>query len=571
MLKGHPKGLYVAFLTNMGERFGFYTMMAILIFFLQARYNLSQTDAGIIYSIFYFMIYALALVGGLIADYTGRYKTVILVGIIMMFAGYGILAFPGSPLWITIVGLGVIAAGNGMFKGNLQAVVGKLYDDPKYSHLRDSAFSVFYMGINVGALFAPAAASAIGNWMLRLQGFIYQPNVSELCQKVISDPANSEAATKLQALSTGASTTGQAAANMGEFANNYLNAITTGYNGAFGIAAAAMVISLLVYLFFNRALPAAQKKGAVGAANVPQMSRTEEKQRLTALFLVFVVVIFFWMSFHQNGVTMSYFARDYTQAQVSPGMNMVFDLSGLLPAVALLYGLVLLIQSVITTMKSKLPTTKAIIALVLLGVGGYFAQDAYGSFISQAAASASGSIGITPQIFQQFNPLFIVFLTPVVVGFFAWLNKRKAEPSTPKKIGIGMILAALGFFVLMISSLGLPSQAELGNSGIPGEVGRVSPNWLIGTYLILTFAELFLSPMGLSFVSKVAPPRMQGLMQGCWLGATALGNSLLFVGAMLYQYFAVWMVWTFFIVCCLVSAAFVFSIMKKLESATGGK
>lgn len=571
MLKGHPKGLYVAFLTNMGERFGFYTMMAILIFFLQARYNLSQTDAGIIYSIFYFMIYALALVGGLIADYTGRYKTVILVGIIMMFAGYGILAFPGSPLWITIVGLGVIAAGNGMFKGNLQAVVGKLYDDPKYSHLRDSAFSVFYMGINVGALFAPAAASAIGNWMLRLQGFIYQPNVSELCQKVISDPANSEAATKLQALSTGALTTGQAAANMGEFANNYLNAITTGYNGAFGIAAAAMVISLLVYLFFNRALPAAQKKGAVGAANVPQMSRTEEKQRLTALFLVFVVVIFFWMSFHQNGVTMSYFARDYTQAQVSPGMNMVFDLSGLLPAVALLYGLVLLIQSVITTMKSKLPTTKAIIALVLLGVGGYFAQDAYGSFISQAAASASGSIGITPQIFQQFNPLFIVFLTPVVVGFFAWLNKRKAEPSTPKKIGIGMILAALGFFVLMISSLGLPSQAELGNSGIPGEVGRVSPNWLIGTYLILTFAELFLSPMGLSFVSKVAPPRMQGLMQGCWLGATALGNSLLFVGAMLYQYFAVWMVWTFFIVCCLVSAAFVFSIMKKLESATGGK
>lgn len=571
MLKGHPKGLYVAFLTNMGERFGFYTMMAILIFFLQARYNLNQTDAGIIYSIFYFMIYALALVGGLVADYTGRYKTVILVGIILMFAGYGILAFPGSPLWITIVGLGVIAAGNGMFKGNLQAVVGKLYDDPKYSHLRDSAFSVFYMGINVGALFAPAAASAIGNWMLRLQGFIYQPNVSELCQKVIADPANSQAATELQALSAGASATGQAAANIGEFASNYLNAITTGYNGAFGIAAAAMVISLLVYLFFNRALPAAQKKGAVGAANVPQMSRAEEKQRLTALFLVFVVVIFFWMSFHQNGVTMSYFARDYTQAQVSPGMNMVFDLSGLLPVVAVLYGLVLLLQSIITTVKSKLPTTKAIIALVLLGVGGYFAQDAYGSFISEAAASASGAIGITPQIFQQFNPLFIVFLTPVVVGFFAWLNRRKVEPSTPKKIGIGMILAALGFFVLMISSLGLPSQAELGNSGISGEVGRVSPNWLIGTYLILTFAELFLSPMGLSFVSKVAPPRMQGLMQGCWLGATALGNSLLFVGAMLYQYFDVWMVWTFFVVCCLVSAAFVFSIMKKLESATGGK
>lgn len=565
MLKGHPKGLYVAFLTNMGERFGFYTMMAILLFFLQARYGLSQNDAGVIYSVFYFMIYALALVGGLIADKTGKYKTVIMVGIVMMFAGYAILALPGSPLWITILGLGVIAAGNGMFKGNLQAVVGKLYDDPKYTHQRDSAFSVFYMGINVGALFAPAAATAIGNWMLRIQGFVYQPNVSELSQKLIHNPSDIEAANQLQALSASASASGVAATNIGEFATQYLNALTSGYNGAFGIAAGAMIISMIVYLVFNKALPAAQKKGAVGTANVPEMSKAEEKKRLFALFMVFLVVIFFWMSFHQNGVTMSLFARDYTQAQVSPTMNMAFDLKGLLPSVAVIYGIVLLIQSIATAVKSKIPTTKTIISLLLIGVGGYLAQSAYGSFL------ALGTIGIIPQTFQQFNPLFIVFLTPVVVGIFGWLNKHNTEPTTPKKIGIGMILAALGFVVLLIPSLGLPSQVELGNQGITGEIGRVSPNWLIGSYLILTFAELFLSPMGISFVSKVAPPRMSGLMQGCWLGATALGNSLLFVGTYLYMYFAVWQVWAFFVICCLISATFVFSIMKKLENATGGK
>ena len=171
MLKGHPKGLLVAFFSNMGERFGFYTMMAILVLFLQAKYGLTEKQAGSYYSWFYFAIYALALVGGTLADKTKKYKLVILAGLLVMFTGYVVMSLPGNTLTITLIGLFTIAFGNGLFKGNLQAVVGQMYDDPQYAKVRDSAFMIFYMGINVGAFFAPFAATFVRNWFLKSQGF----------------------------------------------------------------------------------------------------------------------------------------------------------------------------------------------------------------------------------------------------------------------------------------------------------------------------------------------------------------------------------------------------------------
>jgi len=146
MLKGHPKGLYVAFFANMGERFGFYTMMAILVLFLQAKFGLAAENAGDIYSWFYFAIYALALLGGILADATRKYTTVIAMGQAIMFIGYAVLVLPGLSLPITVVGLFTIALGNGLFKGNLQAVVGQMYDDPKYDKVRDNAFLDFLYG-----------------------------------------------------------------------------------------------------------------------------------------------------------------------------------------------------------------------------------------------------------------------------------------------------------------------------------------------------------------------------------------------------------------------------------------
>ncbi len=550
MFKGHPKGLIVAFFANMGERFGFYTMMAILVLFLQAKFGLRENEAGWIYGAFYFLIYALALVGGLIADRTRKYKGVIQIGLIVMFLGYVLLAIPGMGLPMAIIGLFTIAFGNGLFKGNLQALVGQMYDDPRYSKLRDSAFSLFYMGINIGAVFAPNAARAIRTWYLGTHGLAYDSSLPSLCHQYLT--GDTQNAALLQELANKVS--GAPVTDIGAFVANYVNVFSTGYNLAFGIAAAAMLVSLATYIGFKRLLPdrtvASDKEAAANA-----MPWEAEKRRLVALGMVFLVVIFFWMSFHQNGLTLTYFARDYTARQVDPLTYLAFDIKGLLLIAGVIGGLFFAIRQGIVLHR--------LIGAGVAVVGAGVLWLLYGSY--------SPSNGIEPEVFQQFNPYFVVFLTPVIVGLFAWLRSRGIEPSTPRKIGIGMLLAAVGFLIMTLGSMGLVSPHDLAGQPSPD---RIEPHWLVSTYFILTVAELFLSPMGISFVSKVAPPRFQGLMQGGWLGATAIGNQLLVVGSSMWIRFEVWQVWLTFVVCCLLSAGFIFGIVRRLEAATsdaGGK
>jgi len=560
MFKNHPKGLFVAFFSNMGERFGFYTMMAILVLFLQAKYGLSESQAGSYYSWFYFSIYALALFGGFLADWTKKYKLVILAGIIVMFAGYLIMGIPGNTLTITLVGLFTIAFGNGLFKGNLQAVVGQMYDNPKYSKVRDNAFMIFYMGINIGAFFAPFVATGIRNWFLKTQGFLHDGSLPAMCHAYMRDELVNTG--DFQTLANKVSLSGLTVTDLGAFAQNYIDAFSRGYNYAFSIAAGAMVISMLVYLIFNKHLPSKDKiaKADANAKSVVKMPWAEEKKRLSALGLVFIVVIFFWMSFHQNGLTLTFFARDYTVKDVGPFTNIFFNLNSILAFLGAVAGIFLVILN-------KKPVAKLIGAGMVLVGGGltYYFISGYNTLNP-----------IAPEVFQSFNPLFIVALTFPIMGLFAWLNKRNMEPSTPKKIGIGMIIASVGFLLILIASLGLVSPHELQYMDETGKLAynpvpdssRVMPYWLINGYLIMTIAELFLSPMGLSFVSKVAPPRFPGLMQGGWLLATALGNKLLFVGSYFWGKLDLWQLWAIFIVCCLLSAAFIFSIMKRLENAT---
>ena len=249
MLKGHPKGLYVAFFANMGERFGFYTMMAILVLFLQAKFGLAAEKAGDIYSWFYFAIYALALLGGILADATKKYTAVIAMGQVIMFIGYAMLVIPGLSLPITVVGLFTIAIGNGLFKGNLQAVVGQMYDDPKYDKVRDNAFLIFYMGINVGAFFAPFAAMGIRNWWFKTNGFLHDGSLPALCHQYKDGTLQDVGV--LQKLADAVSLNGPVA-DLGAFADSYIEIFSRGYNMAFGIAAIAMVISLVAYLVFQQ-------------------------------------------------------------------------------------------------------------------------------------------------------------------------------------------------------------------------------------------------------------------------------------------------------------------------------
>jgi len=497
MFKNHPKGLLPAALANMGERFGFYTMMAILTLFLMSKFGLTETEAGGLYSVFYGAIYILALAGGLIADATKNYKRTIIAGLIVMSLGYLILAMPAfiTTKWIALAVLLIIAFGNGLFKGNLQALVGQMYDNPTYSKYRDSGFQIFYMFINIGGMFAPVAAIWVRNWFVKAQGYMYNSDLPGLCWSFKNGTMTSDVLDgRFTELATQASA--GITPNMEAFAESYLTAFNTGFHYAFSVAIVAMLVSMIIFIAFKKILP--DKKTMV-AAEKPTISKEqihkdarEIKQRLLALFAVFGVVIFFWFSFHQNGLTLTMFAKDYTR----------------------------------------------------LNIFGY---------------------DISAEIFQSINPFIVVFLTPVIMAIFGAMRKRGKEPSTPKKIGIGMGIAALAFVVMALGSIGLPTLHEAQAAGGMSYAERVTPWLLFGTYFILTVAELFISPLGLSFVSKVAPAHLQGLMQGFWLGATAVGNFSLFLGAMMYKSISISTTWMVFVAVCLISMIAMFSMVKWLE------
>ncbi len=501
MFKKHPKGLIAASLANMGERFGFYTMMAILSLFLMSKFGLDETGAGWIYSTFYFSIYGMAFFGGIIADKTRKYKATILSGLILMSLGYLALSVPthvtssNRTLLIVFVcvALFMISFGNGLFKGNLQALVGQMYDNEKYGKYRDSGFSLFYMFINIGAIFAPFIAPGVRNWWLGRFNYKYDASLPALCHQYINEGGQMVGDKLNEFQSLAQKVTGSAVSDLGAFAESYLGVFNTGFHYSFAVAILAMMISLVIFLINKKKFPnPADKKAATGNGTEVEMSAQETRQRIYALLAVFGVVIFFWFSFHQNGLTLTFFAKDYTRLRIL-GMN------------------------------------------------------------------------ITPENFQSVNPFFVVFLTPLVMAFFGWLRSRGKEPSTPGKIAIGMGIAASAYILMTLSSMGLPDLSAVKEMGKLPDAQRVTPWLLIGTYFILTVAELFISPLGISFVSKVAPPKLQGLMQGLWLLATGLGNQLLIIGAFFYKSLPMWATWSIFVAACLASMFTMLFMLKWLE------
>ena len=504
MFKGHPKGLYALALANTGERFGYYTMLAVFALFLRANFGLDAGVAGAIYSTFLGLVYFMPLFGGIAADKFGFGKMVT-IGITIMFIGYLLLSFPLGGDTVAMIAmlaaLLFISVGTGLFKGNLQVMVGNLYDDPKYADKRDSGFSIFYMAINIGALFAPTAAVKIKEW---------------------------------------------AETSLGYSGND-------AYHFSFAVACASLIASIAIYYIFRstfRHVEGGKGKKGEAAQIEDNLTPAETKARMTALFLVFAVVIFFWMAFHQNGLTLTYFADEFTEKTSEGLQSMAFNVWNLVLIIVAVYAGFSVFQS--ETAKAKIAS-----GIVVLGIIG---------ILIYKYLNVSGTVAVSAPIFQQFNPFYVVALTPVSMAIFGALAKRGKEPSAPRKIAYGMLVAAAGFAVMAVGSMGLLSpdaQAVAGDSAT-----FVSANWLISTYLVLTFAELLLSPMGISFVSKVAPPKYKGMMMGCWFVATALGNMLVAVGGFLWGGLPLTIVWSVFIALCLLSALFMFVMMKRLESAT---
>ena len=551
MFEGQPKGLYALALANTGERFGYYTMLAIFTLFLQAKFGYTAAETSTIFGSFLAAVYFMPLVGGILADKCG-YGKMVTTGIVVMFVGYLLLAIPTAAnltgKMMMFGSLFLIACGTGLFKGNLQVMVGNLYDSPEYSSKRDTAFSLFYMAINVGALFAPTAATKVTNYILGGAGFTYNAQIPSLAHQFLNGTITPEGNATLSSLQAAQGFTG----DMSAFCSTYIEKLSEAYNYGFAVACISLILSMAIYVccrsMFKHADYNSKQAKAVNNYNEPELTPAQTKERIVALLLVFAVVIFFWMAFHQNGLTMTFFARDYTTQSVTGLDRIGFDVWNLVLLIIVVYGAFSLFQS--KTGRGKAIAGVAVLASLGILIWSYSSMDP--------------TVEILPQIFQQFNPFFVVALTPVSLAVFGYLARRKKEPSAPRKIGIGMVIAACGFLILAIGSLGLPTPKEVEAAGINPDV-LVSPNWLISTYLVLTFAELLLSPMGISFVSKVAPPKYKGMMMGGWFVATAIVNYLVAIIGYLWGGMQLWMVWSVLIVCCLLSALFIFSIMKKLE------
>ena len=511
MFKNQPKGLFALALANTGERFGYYTMLAVFALFLRANFGLSAGAAGTIYSTFLAFVYFLPLVGGILADKIG-YGKCVTIGIIIMFLGYVLLAVPmggvesGSTaiaMTAMIAALVLISFGTGLFKGNLQVMVGNLYDEPQYADRRDAAFSLFYMAINIGAMFAPTAAVKIMAWAQDSLGV----------------------------------------------------SVNDSYHFAFGVACASLVLSIIIYYacrpWFKHVENTA-KQAAASGQKVEALTPEQTKKRIIALCLVFAVVLFFWMAFHQNGLTLTYFANEFVNPVISGVQTMAFDIVNLVLVAILVYALFGIFGEGNRQEKTVWSSIGAIIVAAL----------------TYKYLHRPDVLNISAPIFQQFNPFYVVALTPVSMAIFSALANKGKEPSAPRKIAYGMLVAAAAYVFMALCSIGLLTPAEQEIARVTGEGTFVNANVLIVTYLILTFGELLLSPMGISFVTKVAPPQYKGMMMGGWFVATALGNFLVSVGGFLWGGLPLWLVWSVFIGVCLVAAIFMFSMMNKLEDAT---
>ena len=513
--KEHPKGLIAAALSNMGERFGYYIMNAVLVLFICSKFGISDGTSGLIFGVFYFLIYMLALPGGIIADRSQNYKKTIITGIIVMALGYGLLSIPvfsdggnamSWPFFLAMFALLLIACGNGLFKGNLQAIVGQLYDDfeaeaakkgpealAAAKEKRDNGFQIFYVFINIGGVIAQFVAPLIRDWYLKTKDLIYNADLPRLCHKFIMGTMEGNDMDNLNAISQ---TFSGATENLASFCQNYLHVYNTGVHYSFIISVVAMLISLAIFIAVRHKLPNPVKKEKADVQQYSEADRLadakEIKQRMMALYAVLVIAMFFWFSFHQNAQSLTIFARDFVDTSALP-----------------------------------------------------------------------------PEILQFINPFFVIVLTPIIMWIFAALARKGKEVSTPKKIALGMFIAACAYLFLIC--IAVANNYPSGNAfkALPEAekmAMKTTPYVMIATYFFLTVAELFISPLGLSFVSKIAPRHMVGKCQGLWLAATGIGNLFIFLGVrMLNSFPHQWMTWGVFAFICLASMAIMLGMLKWLE------
>lgn len=530
---GHPAGLFVLFFTEMWERFSYYGMRALLILFLVAKvsdegWGWSRAEAMSLFGWYVMLVYFLPLLGGWLADNKWGHVKTIIVGATIITLGHGSMALADLQLGVDLkflfyIGLFFLVLGTGLFKPNMSATVGKMY--PTNSPKKDGAYTIFYMGVNSGAFIGTLLVGWIGenfswSWGFGLAGVFMLFGLLQFyfARSIFGEAANKPQPKTYQLSDEDAkklvpfTKTDMLFVYFGGFLaiswiidgivavitrgthileENLFSFTIGGFEINMGMPSLFFILSIIIFI-------------SLGVRRIGRYQK-EEGDRLKVVFIIAFFVIFFWASFEQAGTSMNIFARDYTARTLSGDWGMIYRVIDILLSISPMLILTWIIYKLGTVIFKKYPltivfTTISFIIIWILVI------------IRVQDKVAGDTTLVDTSWFQILNPFFIITLAPLFAKFW-----RKYTFSAPQKFAIGLTLLAAGFGMLAFGSMSIPNGAE---------TASVSMIWLILAFLLHTMGELSISPVGLSYVSKLAPARMLAFLFGIWYVFTGLAGKL---------------------------------------------
>lgn len=505
MQRKHPKALVYLFLSEMWERFGFYLMLGIFFLYMtdtqRGGMALDKKDAADIFGTYIALVYLTPFIGGLLADRVLGLRLSITIGGILLGLGYCGLALPGMTAFYASIIL--LAIGNGFFKPNISTLLGNVYNDPQYIAQKDSGYNIFYMGINIGAFICNFFGAYLRNNFTWGHAFfaagigmfigviIFWLGMKHYKHADVIKPTKKEDMSVPRILGV-----------------TILPMFITGYLGW-----------MIPGNIFGSDSTDAFLLGAIPIAGyyvtILLRSSTEDRRPLAALLAMFAVAIVFWAIFKQNGTALTTWAESYTDRKVPEAL--------VKPATAL--GMV----QEVKYLKDSVPVADEQFRIQRDANGKPVKHLDYPLYFKNEKPEALPAEGesaklISTEIFQSVNPFWVVALTPLLVLFWARLKRKNKEPTTPWKIFYGLFITALSTLVMVAAAYMCSNGAE-----------KSTMAWLIGSYMVITVGELCLSPMALSLVSKLSPPRLTALMMGGWFLAISIGNKMSGVLAALWD------------------------------------
>ncbi len=487
----HPKALPYLFFSEMWERFGYYLMIGIFTLYLKDSvdgFAMTEAEASDLYGTFIAFVFLTPFIGGLLADRLLGYRLSITIGGLMMGVGYCILSIHSIPMLYT--GMLFIILGNGFFKPNISTLLGNLYNSEEFKAKKDAGYNIFYMGINIGAFVCNFFGAALYNMIgwgaaffaagigMFIGIIIFWAGTKHFKHADIIKPA-----------------TGKDMPLLKIFGVILLPSIAFGLIGY--LLPEPLVGSHSTDAFLFGCIPIIFFYG-----RLLYQSPQEEKKPIAAMLAIFSVVIMFWAVFKQNGSTLNTWADRYTDREIPAGL------------VPILEGLKLVEKNVYVKDTFVVMDNQFRIADKTKTEITY--HPYYKNVVKKdLPQEGETSFLFNTNLFQSVNPFWVIALTPLVLAFFAFLRRKGREPSTPAKLAFGLLISGLSCIVMV------GAVYACDNGGV-----KNSAWWFISSYAVITIGELFLSPMGLSLVSKLSPPRLTALMMGGWFLATSIGNKL---------------------------------------------